>query len=88
MYYSVPYEYIKYMVDIRITRTIIEVFYKSLWIASHIRFYGKEGEPQTIPEHMPVQHKQYVDYNRDYFLAWAETVGLHTGHCERHSGFI
>ncbi|HSI67690.1 MAG TPA: IS21 family transposase [Planococcus sp. (in: firmicutes)] len=78
MYYSVPYEYIKYVVDIRITTTLIEVFYKSFRIASHMRLRGKEGEPSTIPEHMPIQHKQYVDYNRDYFLAWAETVGLHT----------
>ena len=78
MYYSVPYEYIKYVVDIRITRTIIEVFYKSFRIASHMRLRGKAGEPSTIPEHMPIQHKKYVDYNRDYFLAWAESVGLHT----------
>lgn len=24
---------------------------------------------------MPAQHKQYIDFNRDYFLKWAEAVG-------------
>lgn len=77
-YYSVPYEYIKHVVDIRVTRTIIEVFYKNFRIASHMRLYGKDEQPATLPEHMPVHHKQYVDFNRDYFLAWAETVGPYT----------
>ncbi|PLR77844.1 hypothetical protein CU633_08635 [Bacillus sp. V3-13] len=75
MYYSVPYEYIKHEVDVRITRKIIEVFYKNFRIASHMRIEGKEGGLSTIPEHMPPQHKQYLDFNRDYFLKWAEAVG-------------
>ena len=29
MNYSVPYEYIKHKVDVRITRNVIEVFYNS-----------------------------------------------------------
>ena len=78
MYYSVPYEYIKHLVDVRVTRTIIEVFFKSFRIASHMRLHGKEGQLSTFPEHMPAHHKQYVDFNRDYFLKWAEAVGLHT----------
>jgi transposase len=78
MYYSVPYEYIKHQVDIRVTRTIIEVFFKSFRVASHVRLYGKEGQLSTLPEHMPDHHKKYVEWNRDYFLNWAEAVGLHT----------
>jgi len=75
MYYSVPYEYIKYEVDVRITRKIIEIFYKNFRIASHMRLEGKDGQLSTIPEHMPIQHKQYLDFNRDYFMKWAEAVG-------------
>ncbi|MDQ0220692.1 Mu transposase domain-containing protein [Peribacillus cavernae] len=78
MYYSVPYEYIKHQIDVRVTRTIIEVFFKSFRIASHMRLHGKEGQFSTLPEHMPAHHKMYVDFNRDYFLEWAEGVGLHT----------
>jgi hypothetical protein len=76
MYYSVPYEYIKHLVDVRVTRTIIEVFFKNFRIASHMRLHGKEGQLSTLPEHMPVHHKQHVDFNWDYFLKWAEAVGL------------
>ena len=29
MYYSVPYEYIKYKVDVRLTSSMVEVFYQN-----------------------------------------------------------
>jgi hypothetical protein len=76
--FSVPYEYIKHEVDIRTTRTMIEVFYKSFRIASHMRLEGKEGQLSTLPEHLPAKHKQYLDFNRDYFIKWAEAVGSNT----------
>ena len=41
MLYSVPYEYIKRKVDVRITDTIIEIFYCHNRIASHRRLYGR-----------------------------------------------
>jgi hypothetical protein len=78
MNYSVPYEYIKHEVDVRTTRKIIEVFYKSFRIASHVRLEGKEGQLLTLPEHMPEKHKQYLDFNRDYFIKWAKAVGSNT----------
>ncbi|WP_423230548.1 Mu transposase domain-containing protein, partial [Oxobacter pfennigii] len=40
MLYSVPYEYIKRKVDVRITDKTIEVFYNHNRIASHRRLYG------------------------------------------------
>ncbi|WP_042356937.1 IS21 family transposase [Bacillus rubiinfantis] len=78
MYYSVPYEYIKHQVDVRITKNIIEVFFNNFRIASHIRLYGKEGQLSTLPEHMPNHHKQYLDFNKEYFFNWSESVGYHT----------
>lgn len=78
MYYSVPYEYIKHQVDIRITPKLIEVFFKSFRIASHRRLYGKEGQLSTIPEHMPESHKMYQDFNKDYYIKWAEIIGSYT----------
>jgi transposase len=78
MYYSVPYEYIKHEVEVRTTRKIIEVFYKNFRIASHVRLEGKEGQLSTLPEHMPPQHKQYLDFNREYFMKWAGAVGPET----------
>lgn len=78
MYYSVPYEYIKHQVDVRITKNIVEIFFNNFRIASHIRLYGKEGQLSTLPEHMPDHHKQYLDFNREYFLNWSDSVGYYT----------
>jgi transposase len=52
-FYSVPYEYIKHEMDVRITRSIVEVFYNNHRICSHPRLYGRAGQYHTIPEHMP-----------------------------------
>lgn len=78
MSYSVPYEYIKHKVDIRITSRVIEVFYKSCRIASHPRVFGRPGQYQTIPEHMPAKHQQYQEWNADRFSSWAKNIGQHT----------
>lgn len=78
MHYSVPYEYIKHEVDVRITHSVIEVFFKSHRVCSHPRMYGRAGQYSTIQEHMPEKHKQYAEWNADRFIAWAESVGPHT----------
>lgn len=77
MYYSVPYDYIKHQVDVRITRNVIEVFYKNFRVASHKRLYGKRGQTATNPDHMPKNHKQFIDFNQDYVLDWAVSAGTH-----------
>ena len=46
MLYSVPYEYIKKKVDVKITDTTIEIFYNHNRIASHRRLKGRPGEVQ------------------------------------------
>ena len=78
MYYSVPYEYIKHQVEVRVTRTMIEIFFKNFRIASHLRLYGKEGQLSTVQDHMPTQHQQYLNFTPAHFLEWAEGVGPHT----------
>ena len=78
MNYSVPYEYIKQKVDVRITETIIEVFYKGTRIASHPRRYGRTGQYETNIQHMPEKHKSYAKWNGDRFLNWAEDIGPDT----------
>lgn len=76
--YSVPYEYIKHEVDIRITRNVIEVFFHNHRIASHVRRYGEEGQFITLPEHMPENHKKYLEWNTERFIQWAEIIGPST----------
>jgi transposase len=76
--YSVPYEYIKHEVDIRVTSKVVEAFYQNHRIASHVRIFGAGNDPVILPEHMPDNHKQYLTWNSDRFMDWARTVGPNT----------
>ena len=78
MLYSVPYEFIKRKVDVRITDTIIEIFYCHNRIASHRRLYGRKGQYSTVAEHMPPDHQQYLEWNGDRFRNWAQRIGTNT----------
>ena len=51
MLYSVPYEYIKKKVDVKVTDTTIEIFYNHNRSASHRRLKGRSGQHSTITEH-------------------------------------
>ena len=63
MHYSVPHEYIKYVVDVRITKNVIEVFYNNHRLCSHPRLYGHIGQYSTMEEHMPEDHQKYLKWN-------------------------
>ena len=78
MLYSVPYEYIKRKVDVRVTDTTIEIFYNHNRIASHKRLHGRKGQYDTILEHMPEDHQKYLEWNGDRFRKWAERIGNNT----------
>ena len=47
MLYSVPYEYIKKQVDVRVTEHTNEIFYNHNRIASHRRLTGRPGQYST-----------------------------------------
>lgn len=78
MLYSVPYEFIKRKVDVRVTDTVIEIFFNHNRIASHHRLYGRKGQYSTITEHMPADHQEYLEWNGDRFRKWAERIGTNT----------
>jgi|WetSurMetagenome_2_1015567.scaffolds.fasta_scaffold54676_1 transposase len=78
MHYSVPYEYIKHTVDVRVSRQVVEVFYHNHRICSHPRLYGREGQYSTTVEHMPVDHQKYLQWDKERFISWAEKVGPYT----------
>lgn len=75
---SVPFEYIKRKVDVRVTDKVIEIFYNHNRIASHPRLHGRKGQYQTIVEHMPEYHQKYLEWNGDRFRQWAERIGINT----------
>ena len=78
MLYSVPYEYIKRKVDVRMTDTVVEIFYEHNRIASHRRLYGRKGQYSTVTGHMPEDHQKYLEWNGDRFRKWAEKIGENT----------
>ena len=78
MNYSVPYEYIKQRVDVRLTRTTVEIFFAGTRIASHLRLQGRPNQYSTVEEHMPPDHQAYLQWNGERFLRWAEQIGQHT----------
>ena len=77
-FYSVPYEYIKQELDVRITSATVEVFYNNLRVCSHPRLHGRPGQYNTIPEHMPDKHKAYTEWNANRFISWAKSIGENT----------
>jgi len=74
-YYSVPHEYIKKKVDVRVTRNTIEVFSDGTRLCSHIRLHGRRGQYSTQEAHMPPNHQKYVQWNGERFRNWAAKIG-------------
>ena len=73
--YSVPFDLIGETVDVRLTRNMVEVFYKQTRVALHIRLERARREPVVKPEHMPEHHRKYLRYNAEDFKTWANNVG-------------
>ena len=78
MYYSVPYTYIQKKVDVKISTFAIEVYSNHVRISSHLRLRGRAGQYSTNPEHMPPNHREYVEWDSNRFLAWACKIGDNT----------
>jgi hypothetical protein len=77
-FYSVPFEYIKRQVDVRITRNTVEVFYEGTRICSHVRLYDTKEKYSTQEAHMPPNHQKYVQWNGERFRQWAAKIGSNT----------
>lgn len=73
--YSCPYAYVRKRVDVRITRSLVEIYYRGRRIASHPRLYGRRGQYETTTEHMPPNHQLYSEWNGNRFRRWAKKVG-------------
>jgi hypothetical protein len=78
MHYSIPHEHIKHQVEVRITRQMIEVFYKHSRICSHPRLFGHPGQYSTQQIHMPKDHQDYLSWDRKRFLNWSKKIGTQT----------
>ncbi|MFC4736276.1 IS21 family transposase [Bacillus daqingensis] len=77
MYYSVPYEYVREQIDVRLTPDLLEFYLNDVRIASHKRLIGDIGQYATLSDHMPDHHRLYVDHHPDLHRQWSETIGPH-----------
>ena len=76
-YYSVPYNLVHELVEVRSTPTTIEIFYKGQRVASHLRARG-HGHTVTIAEHRPRSHQAHLEWTPSRMVHWAESIGPYT----------
>jgi transposase len=77
-YYSVPFEYIKRKVDVRVTSHVVEIFFEGSRLCSHVRLHGRLGQYSTADGHMPPNHQKYMEWNGERFRKWAAKIGSST----------
>lgn len=73
-FYSAPYTLRGRILAVKISERLVEVFLGVDRVASHRRLVGKRRH-STQTEHMPQSHQQYVEWNSERIVAWAEKVG-------------
>ena len=76
--YSVPFEYIRRQVDVRVTKNMIEVLCEGHRICSHQRLEGPLGQYSTIQAHMPPDHRRYASWDGERFRSLAAKIGPST----------
>jgi transposase len=77
-YYSVPYRLAREVVEVRLTSSVVEVFFKNKRVAAHLRRYDK-GRHSTEAAHMPDSHRRYLEWTPGRIVRWAEKNGPSTG---------
>jgi len=75
-YYSVPYTLVRQKLEVRATRSTIEVYKGAQRVASHAREYGRRRYI-TDPAHMPPSHRAHLEWTPSRLVTWAKTVSPH-----------
>jgi len=79
-YYSFPASFYRKerRVATRLTETVVEIYYGTKRIATHIRSHKLYGYT-TDKSHMPQAHRSLLDETPGRLIAWAERIGVNTG---------
>jgi len=75
--YSVPYNLVQEIVEIRSTPTTVEILHKGARVASHLRSRGR-GQAITNHEHRPKSHRAHLEWTPSRMVQWAQTIGPNT----------
>ena len=76
-YYSLPFRLLRERLDVRLTATTVESFYKGERVAAHARSYMR-GQHTTVREHMPPEHRFYAEWSPSRLIQWAGKTGTAT----------
>ncbi|MDH6513694.1 IS21 family transposase [Polynucleobacter sphagniphilus] len=82
-YYSVPYQYARKAVELRVTPTVVEILCEGKRIAAHVRVmrtgysHGLSSQT-TVPEHMPKAHEAHLEWSSERLLNWGQGIGAFT----------
>lgn len=72
--YSVPYRLVRERVDVRLGSDVVRIFHGNKEVACHPRSYVAGGTT-TNQEHLPKNHRAYLEQNPENLQAWAGRVG-------------
>lgn len=81
--YSVPYNLVHEIVEIRSTATTIEILHRGVRVASHARSRSS-GRTITNEEHRPKSHRAHLQWTPSRIVNWARSVGPHTAQLVEH----
>lgn len=73
-YFSVPYQYIGEVLDVKVTPTLVEIFRNGRPVTAHRR---SRKRYTTKPEHMPSSHRAYRRWNPPRVVTRAKKIGPH-----------
>jgi len=77
VYYSAPYQLIGKTLDVRSTGAVVEIFHKNRRVASH-RLKAEGRGNQSVLEHMPRKHREYIGWTMERLRGWATSNGSNT----------
>jgi hypothetical protein len=76
-YYSVPYELVHEVVEVRVSATTVEAFHRGQRVAAHPRD-DTPGRHTTNPAHMPKAHQHHLEWTPSRLIRWAAIIGPQT----------
>lgn len=76
--YSVPYQLVGKLLDLRRAGAVVECFHCSRRVAAH-RYSQEAGGATSLREHMPRAHREYLDWTPQRLLGWARESEPHIG---------
>lgn len=74
-FYSVPYQYLRKEVTLKITARKLAILYNNALLCEHDIIYGRAGAYSTIASDMPPHSNAFGEWNSTRFLNWAKSKG-------------